>query len=78
MIQEQGLSEPRRLENLMLCNTRPCLPNFIDRNYCFRVRVYLLFRERKQGKLMCIEMLNVHDLEIYVPLLFVHYVTYSW
>ncbi len=39
MIQEQALPEPRKLENLMLCNTRPCMPNFIDRNYCFRVSV---------------------------------------
>lgn len=37
MIQEQSLPQPRKLENLMLCNTRPCKPDFIDRNYCFRV-----------------------------------------
>ena len=37
MIQEQSLPKPRKLENLMLCNTRPCKPDFIDRNYCFRV-----------------------------------------
>ena len=37
MIQEQSLPEPRKLENLMLCNTKPCTPNFIDRNFCFRV-----------------------------------------
>ena len=37
MIQEQSLPQPRKLENLMLCNTRPCKPEFIDRNFCFRV-----------------------------------------
>lgn len=38
MIQEQSLPEPRRLENLMLCTTKVCTTDFIDRNYCFRVR----------------------------------------
>ncbi len=37
MIQEQSLPQPRKLENLMLCNTRACKPEFIDRNFCFRV-----------------------------------------
>ncbi len=37
MIQEQSLPQPRKLENLMLCNTRACKPDFIDRNFCFRV-----------------------------------------
>ena len=37
MIQEQSLPEPRKLENLMLCNTRSCTPTYLDRNFCFRV-----------------------------------------
>ncbi len=41
MIQEQSLPQPRKLENLMLCNTRACKPDFIDRNYCFRVNKLL-------------------------------------
>ena len=38
MVQEQSLPEPRPLENLLLCTTKPCTPDFIDRNFCFRVR----------------------------------------
>eukprot|EP00731_Ephydatia_muelleri_P027972 Em0019g845a len=37
MIQEQSLPEPRRLENIVLCATKTCNADFIDRNFCFRV-----------------------------------------
>lgn len=37
MIQEQSLPEPRPLEDLMLCTTKAGTPDFIDRNFCFRV-----------------------------------------
>ena len=37
MVQEQSLPEPRPLEDLMLCATKPGTPEFIDRNFCFRV-----------------------------------------
>lgn len=37
MVQEQSLPEPRPLEDLMLCTCKAGTPDFIDRNYCFRV-----------------------------------------
>lgn len=37
MIQEQSLPEPRKLENIVLCATKICSADFIDRNFCFRV-----------------------------------------
>ena len=37
MVQEQSLPEPRPLEDLMLCTTKVGTPDFIDRNFCFRV-----------------------------------------
>ena len=37
MVQEQSLQEPRKLEDLMLCTVKMGTPDFIDRNFCFRV-----------------------------------------
>ena len=37
MVQEQSLPEPRPLEDLMLCAVKSGTPDFIDRNFCFRV-----------------------------------------
>ena len=37
MVQEQSLPDPRPLEDLMLCATKAGTPEFIDRNFCFRV-----------------------------------------
>ena len=37
MVQEQSLPEPRRLEDLLLCSAKACAPDFIDRNFCFRL-----------------------------------------
>ena len=38
MIQEQNMSEPHKLENLVQCTTTVCTPDLINRNYCFKVR----------------------------------------
>ena len=37
-VQREEDHAPWCLENLMLCSTKLCTPDFIDRNYCFRVR----------------------------------------
>ena len=37
MVQEQSLQEPRELEDLQLCGVKTGTPDFIDRNFCFRV-----------------------------------------
>ena len=37
MVQEQTLPEPRPLEELLLCTVKAGTPDFIDRNFCFRV-----------------------------------------
>lgn len=37
MVQEQSLPEPRPLEDLLLCTAKAGTPDFIDRNFCFRV-----------------------------------------
>lgn len=36
-VQEDGDHITQSLEKLMLCSTKLCTPDFIDRNYCFRV-----------------------------------------
>ncbi|CAI8024340.1 Arf-GAP with coiled-coil, ANK repeat and PH domain-containing protein 2 [Geodia barretti] len=36
-VQREEDHAPWCLENLMLCSTKLCTPDFIDRNYCFRV-----------------------------------------
>ena len=36
-VQREEDHAPWCLENLMLCSTKLCTPDYIDRNYCFRV-----------------------------------------
>lgn len=36
-VQEDGSHTSQCLEKLMLCSTKVCTPDYIDRNYCFRL-----------------------------------------